>query len=259
MTTYSDKFKKGDRSIIISIYGKTKTEEIFWYKQDNLKNNYTESWKSSQKITNNKSLSFVIDKRTDVSNQSKLSIYLDYKIYLNNKLTKIESKIIKTISDNSLVLMLLKIVLKKQSIDVIDAVVGIIKNKQDPNKILIVKRHKYDNLIPDIWVLPGGKKDKSESIEDTLVREMREETGLILTEYDKIDYKDIFNIGNNVYMLNVYLINNYSGYLKDFPNEELEDFKWIDILNIKNNSVRKNFGKQILKVLDYYLDQVYDI
>lgn len=43
---------------------------------------------------------------------------------------------------------------------------------EDDGKILLI--HKTDN---DFWALPGGGHDPGESIRDTVVREVREETG----------------------------------------------------------------------------------
>ncbi len=52
------------------------------------------------------------------------------------------------------------------------------------NKILLIKR----NTIPfkGYWALPGGRMDSGETIEQTIVREVKEETGLDVTIAGKI-------------------------------------------------------------------------
>jgi 8-oxo-dGTP diphosphatase len=61
-------------------------------------------------------------------------------------------------------------------------------------KILLIKR----NTIPfkGYWALPGGRMDPGETIEQTVVREVKEETGLdtliaeVVGEYVEIGVKD---------------------------------------------------------------------
>lgn len=53
-----------------------------------------------------------------------------------------------------------------------------------PDKILLVKR----NTVPfkGYWALPGGRMDPGETIEQTIVREVKEETGLDVAVVRKI-------------------------------------------------------------------------
>jgi 8-oxo-dGTP diphosphatase len=52
------------------------------------------------------------------------------------------------------------------------------------NKILLIKR----NTIPfkGYWALPGGRMDPGETVEQTIVREVKEETGLDVTIVCKV-------------------------------------------------------------------------
>ncbi|MEC8677362.1 MAG: A/G-specific adenine glycosylase [Candidatus Margulisiibacteriota bacterium] len=54
-------------------------------------------------------------------------------------------------------------------------VIGIIKNKT--NNILITKRKK-DQLLGGLWEFPGGKVNENETLENALIREIKEEVNL---------------------------------------------------------------------------------
>jgi 8-oxo-dGTP diphosphatase len=54
-------------------------------------------------------------------------------------------------------------------------VAGIVTHK---GKILIVQRSSDEDVFPNLWELPSGKREPFEKSQDGLVREVKEETGL---------------------------------------------------------------------------------
>jgi 8-oxo-dGTP pyrophosphatase MutT (NUDIX family) len=90
--------------------------------------------------------------------------------------------------------------------------VCIIKDKND--NILLLKRRKDDRTIPSVYCLPGGKSDKNERIEDTLIREVFEETGIIIDNYKFItEVRNIYFFESFVSKIKVELSNEHESYL----------------------------------------------
>jgi 8-oxo-dGTP diphosphatase len=59
-------------------------------------------------------------------------------------------------------------------------------------KILILQRHKDEDVYPNIWELPSGKREPLEPSEGSLIREVKEETGLdvkIIMPFSIFDYQ----------------------------------------------------------------------
>ena len=59
-------------------------------------------------------------------------------------------------------------------------------------KVLILQRHKNEDVYPNMWELPSGKREPLEPSEDSLMREVREETGLdikMVMPFSVFDYQ----------------------------------------------------------------------
>ncbi len=59
-------------------------------------------------------------------------------------------------------------------------------------KILILQRHKDEDVYPNMWELPSGKREPLEPSEDSLIREIKEEAGFdvkIIMPFSVFDYQ----------------------------------------------------------------------
>lgn len=103
----------------------------------------------------------------------------------------------------------------------------------DQNQILLQRRGDDNN-----WCIPGGGMDLGETVEETAIREVFEETGLNIVEmtlfniYSGKQQHHIYPNGDEVYFVNVVFISRkYHGHIiiDDFETKEL---KYFDLTNI---------------------------
>lgn len=58
----------------------------------------------------------------------------------------------------------------------------------DDKKILLVKRSSDKKLFPNAWSFPGGKLEEWESLDETVIREVKEETWLDLILFEQYSF-----------------------------------------------------------------------
>lgn len=126
-------------------------------------------------------------------------------------------------------------VLKHRFVLLQDGAAAIIVN--DKGQILLQRRADRDK-----WGLPGGCQELGERFQDTIIREVKEETNLDVNEEDlelidivsgssrRNDYPNGDVVINNTAL---YCIRNYSGELK--WNNESKDMKFFDLDNLPEN------------------------
>lgn len=122
-------------------------------------------------------------------------------------------------------------------------------------KILILQRSSDDDIFPNLWELPSGKKEPMEKVEDAVAREVLEETGLSVS-VDSI--LDTFN----------FLVEKPEE-IRDFTqlvfavrpdknvdvkiSSEHQDFRWIDKNELENFNISKETKAAIRKAFSKIL------
>ena len=104
----------------------------------------------------------------------------------------------------------------------------------DRKHIMLHREKKKNDSNKDKWIGVGGKFEEGESPEECLLREVKEETGLVLNSYK---LRCIVTYVSNKYeteQMYVFTSNDFSGELIECNEGNL---KWIDKYNILNLNI----------------------
>ena len=104
-------------------------------------------------------------------------------------------------------------------------------------KILLIKRK--NNPYKGKWALPGGFVEYGEKVEDSVIREVTEETGLKTKIVDLIGiYSDPKRDPRGHTVTVVYLLDIVNGFLKE--GDDAADAKFFDLLDLPDLSFDHN-------------------
>jgi phosphoglycolate phosphatase-like HAD superfamily hydrolase/ADP-ribose pyrophosphatase YjhB (NUDIX family) len=96
----------------------------------------------------------------------------------------------------------------------------------EAGRVLMIRTHKWSNL----WGIPGGKTEFGESSEEALRRELREETGLEITDIRFVLVQDCIH-SKEFYRDAHFVLLNYTcrcvGPARVCLNEEALEFRWV--------------------------------
>lgn len=126
---------------------------------------------------------------------------------------------------------------------------------------MIIKRRRksYYSVIvgndyPIIWRIPFGMQNENETIEETALREVKEETGLSGKIINLIDQKSWkYSYDNKIYHKTCffYLIEYLSGQFEE-RDDEFEHIQWakmVDIERLLYYDLERNIARQALQFL----------
>ena len=222
-------------SIIMGINKKMTKGELKWYQLSS--DNSIETWRTSEKITDNKAIMYTIYHNMENPETSYLTIHLENRyIKTKSKYTSSDLTHIMTIKKMTHVLILLKKAIMDSGSKVIDYSVIIVENSYDKNLILLTKDKQFD----ENWVLPGNVLN---SIKKTdLVKSELRKYGIFGTDPKIIKYRNIINYGGIYYNINPYVVHSYKS------DEIIKRHIWIDKLDISNHYI----GPESKKAINFY-------
>ena len=137
--------------------------------------------------------------------------------------------------------------ISKKQIPSFDVVVGFIINRN--KKFLITKRPK-NKMLGGLWELPGGKREKGESLKNSLVREMKEEINVDINIDRKIGMIQHSYSHMNI-KLHGYVCNIKKGKIR---KKECDDAKWININQIDDYTFPKASHKLFSIIKESYVN-----
>lgn len=122
-----------------------------------------------------------------------------------------------------------------------------------PNMILLIKR--LTRPFSGYWALPGGRLDPGETVEQTAIRETKEETGLDVVIVNKIGEYHEKGVQDNIeydYLPACFLMKVVGGQIRKQKNE-IETLRFFSLNNIpkklafEHNKMIKDYLKYSIK------------
>ncbi|MBI2850401.1 MAG: NUDIX hydrolase [Chloroflexi bacterium] len=97
------------------------------------------------------------------------------------------------------------------------------------NKVLLGKRCSDRDFYPDTWDLPGGHCKDNETPEETLLRELKEELGITITEFNYVALLHEPKVSlYGEYYYHIYLVTNWLGAVRNLTTGEHSEIRWFE-------------------------------
>ena len=110
--------------------------------------------------------------------------------------------------------------------------VGVVVWKDD--KVLLIRRAKPPRCGQ--WSIPGGAQELGETVRDTALREVKEETGLDIAVTDFIEVVDFIERDDAGDVLYHYTLVDWSAEWRDgeaIPGDDVSEILWIDPVELE--------------------------
>ena len=121
----------------------------------------------------------------------------------------------------------------------------------DNDKVLIIQRSADEDIFPNLWEFPSGKKEPMEKIEDAAKREAKEETGLNIKIGKPLT---VFSFGwekeNEIRdATEIVFLGKIEGESEVKISSEHQNFAWIKMDEVENYNMSPETKKAIKEAL----------
>lgn len=93
------------------------------------------------------------------------------------------------------------------------------------DEILMARRAAHKQNYPNTWSFPGGHVEPGETIEEALVRELREEVGVKAQGYEFLCTLEDYNLSM---IFHLYVVSDWDGHISNLGDEHSE-LRWVPI------------------------------
>lgn len=107
-------------------------------------------------------------------------------------------------------------------------VCGVLVRKGD--KFLLVKKQQNIGPYPNMWTGPGGHVEEGETLDECVVRELYEETGIKARNYQRLGFDDVVTENHSGEMVNMITLAYLADYAEGevvFGDGELAEYRWV--------------------------------
>lgn len=117
------------------------------------------------------------------------------------------------------------------------------------DRVLTINRE--DPVWPGL-AFPGGHVEKHESVHDSVVREVKEETNLDIDHPRLVGFKQFFDKQDHRYLVFFYRADHFQGEIKSSREGKLE---WVKIADLAKRQLAHNFDQDLKLFLNPDLDE----
>ena len=97
------------------------------------------------------------------------------------------------------------------------------------NRVLLVKRATSRAFYPGVWDFPGGHSEHGEAPEQTLIRELAEELGVVPTEYRALPVHPLDDQG---LLVHGYWVKRWTGTPGNLQEHEHSEMAWVRLTEV---------------------------